>query len=377
MDIVTLKIKVRDLAQGYQDKGLDGVVAYGGKLDVRPPYQREYIYQDKQRDEVIRSVMKGFPLNVMYWSKAGDRYELMDGQQRTISLCRYVAENEQTFSVDFKYAFNLQEDERARILDYPLDIYVCDGTPSEILAWFRVINIAGLKLTEQELRNTSYTGTWLSDAKMHFSKPTSAAYNMAKDYMAGSPIRQDYLETAISWIADRDNLATVEDYMAIHQNDPNANELWLYFQKAIQWVEATFPKKRSEMKGVEWGVLYNKYKDGLYDTAKLEDEIRDLMIDDDVTRKKGIYTYVLARDEKYLSIRQFTEAHRRQAYERQKGRCAKGTRCVSPGNSGGDKVFDISEMEADHITPWSKGGKTDASNCQLLCLEDNRRKGAV
>ena len=366
MQIDREQITVRDLVDGYKDKGLDGVVAYGGKLDVRPPYQREYIYQDKQRDEVIRSVVNGFPLNVMYWSKAGDQYELMDGQQRTISVCRYVAESEQTFSVDFRYWFNLQEDERARILDYPLDIYVCDGTPSEILAWFRVINIAGLKLTEQELRNTSYTGPWLTDAKSHFSKPTCAAYNMGKDYMTGSPIRQDYLETAISWIADRDSLATVEDYMAIHQNDQNANQIWLYFQNVIQWVEAVFPTKRSEMKGVEWGQLYNRFNDGLYDTAKLEDEIKALMIDDDVTRKKGVYGYVLTRDEKYLSIRQFTEAQRRAAYERQGGICPK---C--------GKHYEIAEMEADHITPWSKGGKTSAENCQMLCLDDNRRKGAI
>jgi hypothetical protein len=366
MQIERKQITVRELVEGYLDKGLDGVVAYGGKLDVRPPYQREYIYQGKQRDEVIRSVMKGFPLNVMYWSKAGDHYELMDGQQRTISLGAYVADSEQTFSVDFKYWFNLQEDQRTLIHDYPLDIYVCDGTPSEVLAWFRVINIAGLKLTEQELRNTSYTGTWLSDAKMHFSKPTCAAYNMAKDYMTGSPIRQDYLETAISWIADRDGLATVEDYMAIHQNDPNANQLWLYFQKGIQWVEAVFPNNRSEMKGIDWGLLYNQFKDVVYDTAKLEDEIRTLMIDDEVTKKKGVYTYVLNRDEKHLSLRQFTESQRREAYERQAGICPK---C--------GKHFKIGEMEADHTTPWSKGGKTNAANCQMLCLEDNRRKGAI
>jgi len=366
VQIERIQITVRDLVEGYKDKGLDGVVAYGGKLEVRPPYQREYIYADKQRDEVIRSVMKGFPLNVMYWSKVGDHYELMDGQQRTVSVCRYVADSEQTFSVDFRYWFNLEGDERTRILDYPLDIYVCDGTPSEILAWFRVINIAGLKLTEQELRNTSYTGPWLSDAKVHFSKPAAAAYNMAKDYMTGSPIRQDYLETAIDWIADRDGLASVEDYMAIHQNDQNANQLWLYFQKVIQWVEAVFPTKRSEMKGIEWGLLYNQFKDGFYDTAKLEHQIKALMIDDDITRKKGIYQYVLTGDEKHLAIRAFTPGMRRAAYERQDGICPV---CK--------KHYEFDEMEADHITPWSKGGKTNAANCQMLCLEDNRRKSAV
>ena len=254
----------------------------------------------------------------------------------------------------------------ARILDYKLDTYVCAGTPSEILAWFRVINIAGLKLTEQELRNTSYTGPWLSDAKIHFSKPTSAAYNLAKDYMTGSPIRQDYLETALTWIVAREGLATVEDYMALHQNDQNANQLWLYFQQVIQWVEAVFTKKRSEMKGIDWGLLYNQFKDVPYNTAKLEDEVRALMIDDDVTRRKGIYQYVLTRNEKYLAIRAFTPAMRRAAYERQDGVCP-----VCKNH------FEIEEMEADHATPWSKGGRTSADNCQMLCLEDNRRKGAV
>jgi len=364
MQIERKQITIRELVEGYNDKGLDGVVAYGGKLDVRPPYQREFIYQDKQRDEVVRSVMKGFPLNVMYWSKAGDHYELMDGQQRTISVCRYVAESEQTFSVDYQYWFNLQEDQRERILDYPLDIYVCDGTPSEVLAWFRVINIAGLKLTEQELRNTSYTGPWLADAKIHFSKPTCAAYNMAKDYMTGSPIRQDYLETAISWIAARDGLAAIEDYMAKHQNDENANQIWLYFQKVVQWVEAIFPKKRSEMKGVPWGLLYNAHRDEEFDPDRLEARVSALMMDDEVTARKGIYQYVLDSDERHLNIREFTPAQKRQIFERDGGKCKK---C-------GVVIKAVSQGEFDHITPWSKGGKTEVENGQLLCRGCNRRK---
>lgn len=367
MKIDRMQVSIKELCNGYEEKGIDGIegiVAYGGKLDVRPPYQREYVYAPKERDEVIRTVKKGFPLNTMYWAKTeDDRYELMDGQQRTISICRYTAESERTFAVDEKYYFNLEKDIQNRIDDYILDIYICDGTSSEVHEWFKVINIAGKPLTPQELRNTAYTGTWLSDAKIHFSEPTCAAYNMGKDYVSGSPIRQEYLETAIKWIADRDGLDTIETYMALHQHDDNANQIWIYFKRVIEWVETIFPIKRKEMKGIEWGLLYNIYKDAELDPSVLETKIKTLMMDDDVTNKKGIYTYVLTSDEKYLNIRQFTDNQKREAYERQNGICAK---C--------GKHFYINEMEGDHITPWHAGGKTNAENCQMLCIECNRRK---
>ncbi|WP_343253232.1 HNH endonuclease family protein [Ligaoa zhengdingensis] len=376
MDITKKQITVRELIEGYEEKGaegIEGVVAYSGKLDVRPAYQREYVYSGKDRDEVIHSVEKGFPINVMYWSKVGDdHYELMDGQQRTISICRYAAESERTFAVDYKYFFNLTADEQEAILNYPLDIYICDGTPSEVLAWFQVINIAGVKLSDQELRNTSYTGTWLSDAKIHLSKPNCAAYNMAKDYVSGSPIRQEYLEAAIRWVADRDGIVgddPIKEYMALHQHDENANPLWIYFRRVIEWVQIIFPVKRKEMKGIEWGLLYNKFKDAELDPDKLEQEIKQLMMDDDVTNNKGIYTYVLTRDERHLNIRAFTESMKRQAYERQNGICPF---CQAKGNA---KIhYELKEMHADHITPWHLGGKTIAENCQMLCADCNRHK---
>lgn len=371
MTIEPMRITVRDLIQGYQEKGaqgIEGVVAYGGKLDVRPAYQREYVYNGKERDEVIHSVMQRFPINVMYWAKIDDdHYELMDGQQRTISICRYAAEGYKTFSVDYRYFFNLQPDEQERILDYPIDIYVCDGTPSEVLAWFKVINIAGVRLSAQELRNTAYTGTWLADAKIHFSKPTCAAYNMAKDYMTGSAIRQDYLETAIEWIAARDGLESIEEYMALHQHDENANQIWIYFKRVIEWVQTIFPVKRSVMKGIEWGLLYNQFKDAVLDPDQLEARIQALMMDDDVTKKAGIYEYLLTGNESCLSIRAFTQSQKQSAFARQHGKCAKcGKQCDS-----------IGEMEADHITPWSKGGRTIPENCQMLCRDCNRRKSNV
>ncbi len=370
MKIERKQITIKELIEGYKENGqsgIEGVVAFSGKLDVRPAYQREYVYKDKERDEVIRSVMKGFPVNVMYWSKVDDEhYELMDGQQRTISICRYAAKSERTFAVDYHYFFNLEQDKQERILGYVLDIYVCDGTPSEIHEWFKVINIAGVRLSEQELRNTAYTGTWLSDAKMHFSKPNCAAYNMAKDYINGSPIRQEYLETAIIWNAARDGLKTIEDYMALHQHDENANQIWIYFKRVIEWIQAIFPEKRAAMKGVEWGLLYNDFKDAELDPDEIERSISVLMIDDDVSNKKGIYSYVLTHEEKHLSIRAFTENQKRSAYERQKGIC---TKCK--------KHYEIKDMEADHITPWSKGGKTTPENCQMLCVDCNRRKSDI
>ena len=369
MKIDRIQVTVKELIDGYTEKGADGiegVVAYGGRLDVRPPYQREYIYGAKDRDEVIRSVMKGFPINVMYWAKTEEgRFALMDGRQRTISICRYSAESERTFAVNNRYFFNLEEDERRAFEDYTLDVYVCDGTPSEVLSWFRVINIAGMRLSEQELRNTAYTGPWLADAKRHFSKPNCAAYHMAKDYMNGSPIRQEYLETAIEWIAARDRCKLIEDYMGLHQNDENANQLWIYFRRVIEWVQTIFPVKRKEMKGLEWGFFYNAYKDAVLDPDALESRIKALLMDDDVTNKKGVYAYVLTGEEKHLSIRAFTESQKRAAYERQKGVCPM---C--------GKQFQLEEMHADHITAWSKGGHTTPDNCQMLCRDCNLKKGA-
>lgn len=364
MKIELKEITVREVANGYVDSAEEGVVGYGDKLDIRPKYQREFVYDEKKRNAVIDTIRKNFPLNVMYWVVNDEgTYEVMDGQQRTISFCQYV-NGDFSIPVDgHPMAFhNLPKTLQDQILDYTLMVYFCSGTDNEKLDWFRIINIAGERLTEQELRNAVYTGTWLTHAKSIFSKSNCAAYLLAHKYVNGSPIRQEYLQTAISWLSD----GQIEQYMSAHQHDPNANELWTYFQAVISWVELTFTNYRKEMKGIDWGSLYSQFKDELYDTDKLEDEIKTLMVDDDVTKRKGIYAYVLTGEEKYLSIRQFTETNRRQAYERQNGICPK---C--------GKHFEIGEMEADHTTPWSKGGKTNAANCTMLCLEDNRRKGAV
>jgi hypothetical protein len=348
------------LVEGFEDNNEGGVKGYSGRLNIRPPYQREFVYKDKQRDAVINTITKDFPLNVMYWAVCEDgTYEVIDGQQRTISICQYV---EGDYAFMERYFHNLQLDEKNKILDYKLMIYLCSGTDSEKLEWFKTINIAGEKLTEQELRNAVYAGSWLADAKRYFSKNNCVAYNIGEDFMVGTPIRQDYLETVISWISN----GQIEAYMAKQQNKPNANELWLYFQSVISWVKATFIQYRREMKGVDWGVLYAEFKDEEIDSLKLENEIAILMADEDVTKKKGIYAYVLTKKEKHLSIRAFSDNQKREAYEKQKGICV-----VCKNH------FEINEMEADHITPWHDGGKTNAINCQMLCKEDNRRKSGI
>jgi hypothetical protein len=363
MKIELHKISVRKVIAGYKDSAEEGVVAYGGKLDIRPKYQREFVYNGKQRDAVIETIKNTFPLNVMYWVKTDEgNYEVMDGQQRTISIGQYVNSD---FSLNDRFFHNLTDEEQKQILDYELMIYFCEGTDKEKLDWFKIINIAGEKLTDQELRNAVYTGPWLSDAKLKFSKSNCAAYLLANDggqLVGGSPIRQEYLETALSWIND----GKIEDYMAKNQHSANADKLWNYFQNVIAWVRATFTNYRREMNSVQWGELYNKFKDKKLNAGKLEAEIKELMQDEDVTKKSGIYEYVLTRNEKYLSIRAFTDKQKREAYERQKGVCAK---CK--------KHFEIEEMEADHTTPWHEGGKTISKNCKMLCKQDNRTKSGI
>ena len=282
MKIDLKEVSVEELTKDYKDNEELGVKAYSGELDVRPPYQREFVYKADQRDAVIHTITRGYPLNVMYWAvRQNGGFEVIDGQQRTISVCQFV---EGEFAVKVgsteqrRYFHNLQENEKRQILDYRLMVYLCSGTDSEKLEWFKTINIAGEELTAQELRNAVYTGSWVSAAKPYFSKNGCPAYSIGSNYLSGSPIRQDYLETAINWMNNGD----VDGYMARHQHDPNANELWLYFQAVIAWVRATYPTYRTEMKTVPWG---------------------------------------------------------------------------------------------DHVTPWHDGGKTTAANCQMLCMEDNRRKG--
>ncbi|WP_252177624.1 DUF262 domain-containing protein [Endozoicomonas sp. 4G] len=356
MDITLKHITIRELTQDYQDNQEAGVIGFAGKVNIRPPFQREFVYNEKQREAVIDTVTKDFPLNTIYWAVTNDGFEVIDGQQRIVSICQYV---DGVFAYKERYFHNLQSNEQDDILNYELTVYQCQGTPSEKLDWFRTINIAGEQLTDQELRNAVYAGSWTMDAKRFFSKNQCSAWQLAKDYMKGSPIRQDYLQTAVKWLSKGD----IEGYMAKHQHDKSAKDLWLYFQQVIAWVKATFPAYRKEMKGLAWGDFYNAHKDDILDPTHLESETSRLMADDEVAIKKGVYQYLLTGNEKHLNLRAFTDSQKRTLFERQKGIC---TECKEP--------FDIDQMEADHITPWSEGGKTELDNGQVLCRECNRRK---
>lgn len=374
MQITKKTITVRDLCQNYRDDNEGGVYGYDNGehiLVLRPKYQREYIYQDKKRDAVIDTVMNGFPLGIMYWSKVDDNtYECLDGQQRSISICQYVnGDYPVKFNGNDRFFHNLNEEEKETILNYELEIRVCEGSEEEKLRWFQRINVAGEVLTNQELLNATYTGPWLSDAKNYFSKRNCVAGLLADNFIKGNPIRQDYLEKVLSWIADRDGLESGQMYMAIHQHDEDANELWLYFQTVINWAKMLFPDTSKKLTAVqEWGILYNKYHDKTYNSNTLKSEVKKLLLDDDVTKDTGIIPYILSNktkhDEKLLSIRTFSESQKIKAYEKQKGICPI---C--------GKHFEYEEMQGDHIVPWSKGGRTIDENLQMLCSTCNATKG--
>lgn len=363
MKIKLNQIKIKDLAIGFQDNQDLGVVAYNSKLDIRPPYQREFVYNSEQENSVINSIMNGFPLNVMYWAKTSRGYEIIDGQQRTLSICHYF-NNEKAWESNNgpKYFQSLTKDEQDKFLNYELTIYICDGTDSEKLKWFEIINIAGEKLTNQELRNAVYSGTWTNEAKKYFSKMNGPGINISKHLTNVSPVRQELLELAIKWISYNEN-CSIEEYMSKHQNDKDAEEIWTYFQNIINWVNITFIKTRKEMKFVNWGKLYYEHSDKKLNPKYLEAEIFKLMQDDEIENKRGIYEYVLTSNTKYLNLRSFTDSQKRTMYEKQNGICKK---C--------NKHFLFEEMEGDHITPWIRGGKTEINNLQMLCKECNRRK---
>ncbi|TNB56248.1 DUF262 domain-containing protein [Campylobacter helveticus] len=388
MQIDKTEIKIKELIAGYtRDEESSQVVAYAdssgvARLNIRPKYQREFVYKEAQRNAVIDTILKGFPLNIMYWVKNVDfgaecEYEVLDGQQRTISICEYV---KGSFSIQWndksQYFHTLSKDLQEKFLDYKLDVYVCQGSESEKLEWFKTINIAEETLTSQELRNAVYASVWLSDAKRRFSKPNGLAVQRGAKYLNGSALRQEFLESAIAWIVDSRKDEKICEYMAKNAKDSkNADELWEYFAKVIDWVEMKFEKYRKEMKGLEWGLFYNTYKDKPLDAKELESKIIELMQDDEVGNKKGVYPYLLSGDEKHLSLRAFSESVKRAVYERQGGVCAnsdghiKGVKCPHE-----NERLELEQMEADHIIPWSKGGKTEKENCQMLCVECNRAK---
>ena len=372
MTINQIEVTVGEIVKDYVNNDEQGVRGYGGLLDIRPPYQREFIYNEKEQQAVIATVLKGYPLNVMYWVKRADDaecpYEVMDGQQRTLSLCEYVAGK---FSYDFKNFFNQPEDIQKKILDYKLTVYVCEGEASEKLEWFKTINIAGKPLNEQEINNAVYAGPFVTDAKRHFSKSNCGAYRLGKDLVNGTPIRQDFLKKALEWMADHEtrqgHRQTVVGYMAAHQHDPNANNLWSYFQMVLNWAITNFDMKKFKkiMKGLDWAFFYDKYSNETLNTAEIGKRISALMRDSEIQKQIGIIPYVLTGDERHLDLRAFPEDIKLAVWENQNHICPLCGR-----------EFDYEFMEGDHITPWREGGRTVIENCQMLCRECNRRKGA-
>lgn len=370
MKIEPKQIKVREVFDSYADNGDDGVFAYGGRLAIRPPYQREFVYDSEQAEAVIQTVLKGFPLNVMYWVRIGnDSYEVLDGQQRTLSVMQYL-KHQFSITLDGKkyYWDALPDDEYTAIMNYEFMVYICEGEESEKLEWFKIVNIAGEKLSDQELRNSVYTGEWLSDAKRHFSKRNCAAKLMSDKYITGDPNRQELLEKALKGICEYQGIKEITEYMAQHKSDADADELWQYFQDVIHWVEKIFPKYFSDMKGLDWCRLYNTYHDRTYNSSVMGVEVKRLHEDDEVQKTKGIYEFLLCRDTdpfagRLLNLRAFDKRDKMAAYSCQNGICPV---C--------GEHFEYDEMEGDHIKPWSKGGQTTPDNCQMLCKACNAKK---
>ncbi|MCK8625212.1 DUF262 domain-containing protein [Apilactobacillus sp. M161] len=376
MKIKLHQIPVKDIFKGYKDRGDDrGVVGYDNKLDIRPPYQRNYVYDLDQARSVINTILNNYPLNIMYWVINGnDSYEVLDGQQRTLSVMQFL---DHKFSIEWDgqnmYVDSLPDDLYNVLINYKFMIYWCEGSDSEKLSWFKTVNIAGEELTNQELRNITYVGPWLSDAKRHFSKRSCVAKKLSDKYITGDPNRQELLEKALKWISDKQGIS-INEYMAINCSKNDANELWQYWQDVINWVKKIFPNYHKQMKGLHWGDLYNKYNKNKYNSSEINNDIDKLIQDDEIKSIKGIWQYELAKSyepnaKKFLNLRTFSIAAKNKKYKEQNGICPI---CKSEGLN---KKWNLSEMEGDHIIPWSKGGKTEYSNLEMLCKKHNESKG--
>lgn len=392
MEIKEIRVTIREIIQGYVDNSDndEGIYGYGGKLNIRPKYQRNYVYDEKKRNAVIDTVSKNFPLGLMYWVKNDDgTFEILDGQQRTISICTYVNPDNPASGYSVSGIFGnsnrrhfsiLNSTEQKAILDYPLLVYVCEGNDIDRLRWFETINIAGEKLSDQEIRNAQYCCAWLTDAKRYFSKRNSAGQQLATKPNAYIKLnannnwnRQGGLEKVLRWyIDDIKDTEKLQDFMSTmaqkSKADPtlNAIELWEYFKSVITWVKTTFPKYRKKMDEVEWGILYNKCHGNAYVIAEIEETVSRLYADDDVTDKAGIYYYIFDGREKHLTIRQFEDWQKQTVYEQQ------NQKCFDCGLH-----FEIEEMEAHHKKRWADGGHTTIDNCVMLCRDchDKRHGG--
>lgn len=376
---------VGDVCKGFvfdrnEGKGLFGL---DGQLIIQPEYQRNYIYGDGKRDvAVVESLLKGYPLGLIYFVKNADgMYEVLDGQQRITSFARYVNKS-WPFAVELdgkpRYFDSLDADQQRLIVDAPLTIYVCEGEPSEIQAWFETINIAGVPLVKQELRNAAYHGPFVTKAREVFSNTGNANMNRWQTYVSGDPKRQAILETALEWVSD----GNIDDYMAQHRYDADIDELKNHFDTVIDWVDSVFEHTGSEMCGREWGRLYREYHKNAYSKDKVAERVNALLDDSQVGDKKGIFEYVLGGevDSRLLNIRVFDKKTIKAVYRKQTAEAeAQGVSncplCAIGHDANAKRIYKESEMDADHVTAWSKGGATDEANCQMLCKTHNRAKG--
>lgn len=381
----TLKtdITINDICKGFTYNELEGKGLYGlsGKLTIQPEYQRNYIYADGIRDvAVIESILKGYPLGILYFVKTGeDTFEVLDGQQRITSFGRYVIGK---FAVKIdgmeNYFSGLNEDLRKKILDTKLLIYECEGTESEIKEWFKTINIAGIPLNEQELLNAIYSGKFVTEAKREFSNSQNSNVQKWKAYVKGDVKRQDFLSCALDWVSKGEK----EKYMSEHRNSDNINELKTYFTTVIDWISGVFKSVEKEMCGLKWGELYEKYGRNPYNPDEVDKKLKELYADGSVKKRSGIFEYILGGcvDTKLLEIRVFEDRDKRIVYENQtklanENQVSNCPLCAISDNVNKTRIWKLSEMDADHVTAWSKGGATDITNCQMLCITHNRAKG--
>lgn len=382
--ILKTDLTVKDISEGfvyneYEGKGLFG---WNGRLTIQPEYQRNYIYADGKRDvAVIDSLLKGYPLGLLYFVRVGeDKYEILDGQQRVTSFGRYITSK---FAIKDEngmeqYFDGLSEDKQKKILNAPLTIYICEGKESEIKEWFETINIVGEPLNPQELLNAIHSGPFVTRAKEEFSNSQNALIQKWSAYISGDVNRQDYLATALKWVSK----GNVSAYMSKHRRDDNIIELKTYFNSVIDWVSSVFNDVLPQMKGLEWGMLYEKYHTQSFNPQKIHEEVTKLYNDIFVQNKKGIFEFVLggSTDTKLLNVRVFDESTKRAVYGKQTSEAqSKGISncpmCVLENLSNKDKIWEYKDMDADHVTAWSKGGATDISNCQMLCRTHNHIKG--
>jgi len=387
--VLRTDITVKDVCTDFNYSELEGKGLFGlsGTLTIQPEYQRNYIYAESRRDEaVIKSVLRGYPLGLIYFNKTGvndagrEQLEVLDGQQRITSLGRYITDKFAILDTSGvpQYFSGISQDQKDRILSTPLLIYVCEGTESEIKDWFKTINIAGVPLNEQELLNAVYSGPFVTKAKEVFSNSLNSNIQKWSAYVQGSANRQDFLATALDWVSG----GQAADHMAKRRRDDRVTDLTRHFTSVIDWISTTFPEVEKEMRGLAWGRLYDTHKATPYDPAHVAARVKALFADPYVKSRKGIFEYILAgeRDQKLLDIRVFDESVKRSVYAEQTKAAHAGGHsncpiCTAGGNSNNSKIWGIKEMEADHVTAWSKGGATAPENCEMLCTIHNRSKG--